>query len=152
MRKLIAITLFLAFTGIVIGQDLPSDVEKVYKGAEKLKNKKEYKLAIVEYKNVLRSVNHVPSMVSIGQISMELMSPPNYRMAYEYYDMAINELSAQIASADKKKVKAELGQQIEQLTPKRNKAKSYVDDFDKANEKKEDGNRLKKEMQEEDED
>ncbi|MFA6404118.1 MAG: hypothetical protein WCX31_21200 [Salinivirgaceae bacterium] len=142
MKKSFILLVVIAFSGITLAQELPSDVDKVYKGAEKLKNKKEYKLAIVEYKEVLRSVNHVPSMVSIGEISMELMSPPNYRMAYEYYDKAIQELGIQILGASKDKEKARLGQQIEELTPKRNRAKSYVDDFDKAKDKKQEGNRL----------
>jgi|GEM_PF-6941665 hypothetical protein len=145
MKKSFILLVVIAFSGITLAQELPSDVEKVYKGAEKLKSKKEYKLAIVEYKEVLRSVNHVPSMVSIGEISMELMSPPNYRMAYEYYDKAIQELGIQISGASKDKDKARLGQQIEELTPKRNRAKSYVDDFDKSKDKKQEGNRLMEE-------
>jgi hypothetical protein len=146
MRKIIMLLIVLSFTGITIAQDLPSDVEKVYNGAEKLKNKKEYKLAITEYKEVLRSVKHVPSMESIGDISMNLMSPPNYRMAYEYYDKAIQELGNQISAASKNREKAKLGEEIERITPKRNKAKSHVDDFDNSKGKKEDGNRLKEEM------
>jgi len=149
MKKTIILLVVIAVSGLTIAQELPSDVEKVYKNAEKLKNKKEYKLAIVEYKEVIRRVNHVPSLVSIGEISMELMSPPNYRMAYEYYDKAIIELSSQMSVASKDKEKAKLGQQIEELTPKRNRAKSYVDDFDKSKEKKQEGNRL---MEDEDED
>jgi tetratricopeptide (TPR) repeat protein len=149
MKKMFMLMLVLAVYGVSMAQELPPDVEKVYKGAEKLKNKEEYKLAITEYKNVLRSVNHVPSMESIAEIAMELMRPPNYRMAYEYYDKAIQELENQQASASKKKEKENINEHIQLLTPKRNKAKSYVDDFEKAKDKKEDGNRLKEDMDDE---
>ncbi|HAN00803.1 MAG TPA: hypothetical protein DCQ26_19585 [Marinilabiliales bacterium] len=142
MKRFLVSIVLLTFIGSVIAQDLPSDVEKVYKGAEKLKSRKEYKSAINAYKEVLRSVSHIPSMESIAEISMELMTPPNYRMAYEYYDKAISELERQLAATTKRKEQTQIGLDIQRLTPKRNKAKSYVDDFDKAKDMKNDGNRL----------
>lgn len=142
MKQIFLTLTLMALIGSIFAQELPSDVEKVYKGAEKLKDRKEYKKAINAYKEVLRSVNHIPSMESIAEISMELMTPPNYRMAYEYYDKAINELEQQLAATSKKKDKAQIGSDIQRLTPKRNRAKSYVEDFDKAKDQKKDGNRL----------
>jgi hypothetical protein len=141
MKKIIFAVLIM--TAIQLqAQQLPKDVEKVYQLAEKQKKHEEYKQAIVTYKEVLRSVEHVASCESIGQIAMELMTPPNYRIAYEFYDRAIKELERQIGATDKKRVKADLAQHIERLIPKRNKAKSYVDDFDKAKDQRQDGNRL----------
>ena len=142
MKKLVILLLNLVFTGFLFAQDLPDDVEKVYKAAERLKSKKELNQAVDAYKEVLRSVNHVPSMVSIGEIEMDMRQPPNYRMAYEYYDKAIKTLESGMASTTKKSEKKYLTEQRDELIPKRNKAKSYVDDFDKAKELKQDGNRL----------
>jgi hypothetical protein len=133
MKKLIYL-LFLMVTVSLQAQELPKDVQKLYETAEKQKRHEEYKQAIITYKEVLRSVEHVPSCESIGQIAMELMNPPNYRIAYEYYNRAIVELERQMAATSKKRVKAELAEYRERLIPKRNKAKSYVDDFDKAKE------------------
>jgi hypothetical protein len=141
MKKIIYIVSLLV-TAALQAQELPKDVQKLYETAEKQKRHEEYKQAIITYKEVLRSVEHVPSCESIGQIAMELMTPPNYRMAYEYYDRAIVELERQIAATDKRRVKADLAEYRERLIPKRNKAKSYVDDFDKAREQRQDGNRL----------
>jgi tetratricopeptide (TPR) repeat protein len=145
MKKLVVLLLNLVFAGFLFAQELPDDVEKVYKSAERFKSKKELNQAVDAYKEVLRSVNHVPSMVSIGEIEMDLRQPPNYRMAYEYYDQAIKTLESGMASATKKSVKKYLTEQRDELIPKRNKAKSYVDDFDKAKELKQDGNRLMEE-------
>lgn len=142
MKKLVILLLNLVFTGFLFAQDLPDDVEKVYKAAERFKSKKELNQAVDAYKEVLRSVNHVPSMVSIGEIEMDMRQPPNYRMAYEYYDQAIKTLESGMASTTKKSEKKYLTEQRDELIPKRNKAKSYVDDFDKAKELKQDGNRL----------
>lgn len=139
-------TLFLLISIMIVGllsaQELPKDVEKIYKSAEHLKKKKQLNQAVNAYKEVLRSIDHVPSMVSIAQIEMEIRTPPNYRTAYEYYDMAITELEIQITTTDKKKAKYKLTQEHERLIPKRKKAKSHIDDFDKAKDLKKDGNRL----------
>jgi len=142
MKKLFFLFLSVFLMVQIQGQDLPKDVEQVYKGAEKLKSHKDYDQAIAAYKEVLRSVEHVPSLESIGQIQMELRSMPNYREAYEYYDRAIKELERQINLTDKRREKAELAEYREKLIPKRNKAKSYVDQFDDAKERRQDGNRL----------
>ena len=142
MKKLLIFFLPVLLMVQAQGQDLPKDVEQVYKGAEKLKNRKDYDQAIAAYKEVLRSVEHIPSLVSIADIQMELRSQPNYREAYEYYDRAIKEIDKEINATDKRKVKAELAEYREKLVPRRNKAKSYVDDFDKAKERRQDGNRL----------
>jgi hypothetical protein len=141
MKRIIFAVLFMAAFSLQ-AQELPKDVQKLFEQAEKQKKHEEYKQAIVTYKEVLRSVEHVASCESIGQIAMELMTPPNYRMAYEFYDRAITELERQMTATDKKRIKAELAEHIERLIPKRNKAKSYVDDFDKAKEQRQDGNRL----------
>jgi hypothetical protein len=81
-------------------------------------------------------------MVSIANIEMNMRKPPNYRAAYEYYNMAIKELESQIATASKNKDKAKFAKQREELIPRRSRAKSFVDDFDKAKELKQGGNRL----------
>jgi len=142
MKKFIIIINLLLFSGFIFAQELPKDVQRVYKGAEHLKSKKRLSEAVAAYKEVLRSVNHVPSMISIADIEMNMRKPPNYRVAYEYYDMAINELNNQISSASKKRVKASLAKQQEQLIPKREKAKSHVSDFDKLREQKKRGQQL----------
>ena len=142
MKKLLILLIGIISVGFLSAQELPKDVEKIYKGAEHLKKKKQLNQAINAYKEVLRSVDHVPSMVSIAQIEMEIRTPPNYRTAYKYYNMAITELERQIATTDKKKDKYKLAQEHERLTPKRKKAKSHVDDFDKAKDLKKDGDRL----------
>ena len=142
MKKLSVLLISIAYAGFVFAQDLPKDVAKVYKGAEHLKSKKELTLAVKAYKEVLRSVNHVPSLISIATIEMEIRTPPNYRVAHEYFNKAIKELESQIATAQKNKVKAKLAKERETLIPKRNKAKSFVDDFDKAKKLKQGGNRL----------
>lgn len=139
--------LIIAFASLFIfaqlgAQDLPKDVEQVYKGAEKLKSKKDYDQAIGAYKEVLRSVKHVPSMISIGDIEMTLKPRPNYRNAAEYYQMAIDELGHQINIAPKKKDKGRLAKLREEVEPKRNKAQSFTKDADKAKDNRERGNRL----------
>jgi len=146
MKKLFMLFISLAVAGFTFAQELPDDVEKVYKAAEHYKSKKELNQAVDAYKEVLRSVNHVPSMVSIANIEMDMRQPPNYRMAYEYYDKAINELESGIASATKNKEKKYLSEQRDELIPKRNKAKSHVDDFDKAKDLK-GGNNLLDEVE-----
>jgi predicted nucleic acid-binding Zn-ribbon protein len=142
MKKLLVIIAVLFSGFLAKSQDLPKDVEKVYKGAEKLKSRKDYQDAVAAYKEVLRSVNHVPSMVSIAEIEMDLKPSPNYTIAYDYLDKAIRELELQISAAKKNKEKAFLGKEIQRLTPKRNKAKSHVDDYNKLRENKQDGKRL----------
>lgn len=142
MKKIIIILAALLTSVCTIGQELPDDVEKVFENAEKLQNKGKWDMAIAEYKQVLRSVAHVPSMKAIGLIQLELRPGPNYREAYEYLDMAINTLQAGKNATDKNKVKKYLQSQIDELVPKRNKAKSYVDQFDNAKGQKNDGRRL----------
>lgn len=142
MKKILILLLSFAFTAVLVAQELPKDVEKVYKKAEKHKSKKELNQAVNAYKEVLRSVAHVPSMISIGEIEMNMRKPANYRMAYEYYDMAIKSLEMGIASTDKKKHKKYLGEMRDEIVPKRNKCKSHVDDFDKSKSLKQKGKRL----------
>ncbi len=142
MKKLFILLISIACTGFIFAQDLPKDVEKVYKGAEHLKKKKKLTEAVAAYKEVVRSVNHVPSLVSIATIEMDMRKPPNYRVAYEYYDKAIRELESQIAAASKNRDKSKFAKEREVLIPKRNKAKSFVDDFDEVKELKQGGNRL----------
>lgn len=142
MKRLFTVIMCVAFVGFVFAQDLPKDVEKVYKTAEKLKSKKELNQAVAAYKDVLRSVDHVPSMISIADIEMNMRKPPNYRMAYDYYNSAINSIEAGIASTDKRKQKKYLTGMRDELVPKRKKAQSYVKDFDKAKDLKKGGNRL----------
>ena len=142
MKVVLLLIMGVMSIGFLSAQDLPKDVEKVYKGAEHLKKKKQYSQAVSAYKEVLRSVDHVPSMASIGEIEMELRSPPNYREAYEYYNKAIIELERQISATEKKKEKYKLAQEYERLVPKRKRAKTFVDDFDKAKNQKHDGDRL----------
>lgn len=141
MRKLLLLLFTVAICGSAYTQQLPKDVQKVYDYAEKLKGKGEYKQAVLKYKEVLRSVNHIPSMISIGDIQMDRLTP-HYREAYEYYEMAINNLNQGIAIADKRSVIKHLTKLRDETIPKRNKAKSFVSDFDKAKEKKHDGHRL----------
>ena len=142
MKKIFILLIGITCATFIFAQDLPKDVAKVYKGAEHLKSKKKLNEAVAAYKEVIRSVNHVPSMVSIANIEMNMRKPPNYRAAYEYYDMAIKELESQIATASKNKDKAKFAKQREGLIPRRNKAKSFVDDFDKAKDLKKGGSRL----------
>ncbi|MDA3890061.1 MAG: hypothetical protein PF517_00195 [Salinivirgaceae bacterium] len=142
MKKLLILLLSFSFASAILAQDLPNDVKKVYKAAERYKSKKQLNQAVDSYKEVIRSVNHVPSMISIAEIEMDMRQPPNYRVAYEYLDMAIKSLEAGIASSDKKKHKKYLGAMRDELVPKRSKAKSYVDDFDKAKGLKQGGKRL----------
>lgn len=142
MKTLLLLLISVMTLGFVNAQDLPKDVAKIYKGAEHLKKKKELNQAVDAYKEVLRNVDHVPSMASIGQIEMEIRTPPNYRVAYKYYNMAITELERQIAITKKDKDKYKLAKERERLIPKRKKAKSHVDDFDKAKQLKQGGNRL----------
>ena len=145
MKTVLLVLISIMSVGLLSAQELPKDVEKIYKGAEHLKKKKQLNEAVNAYKEVLRSVDHVPSMASIAQIEMEIRTPPNYRTAYKYYDMAITELERQITATDKKKEKYKLAQEHERLTPKRKKAKSHVDDFDKAKDLKKGGMRLMEE-------
>jgi len=142
MKKLFIVFLNVVFALVVVAQDLPKDVEKVYKNAERLKSKKELNPAVAAYKEVLRSVDHVPSMISIAEIEMFMRKPANYRMAYEYYDMAIKALDAGIASATKKSHKKYMTEQRDELIPRRKNAKSHVKDFDNAKEQKMGGKRL----------
>jgi hypothetical protein len=142
MKKLIIVINLLILSGFIFAQELPKDVQRVYKGAEHLKSKKKLSEAVAAYKEVLRSVDHVPSMISIADIEMNMRKPPNYSVAYKYYDMAINELDKQIASTSKKRVKASLAKQIDELIPKRKKAKSHVSDFDKLREQKKHGQQM----------
>ncbi len=142
MKKLAVLLISLTFGGLLFAQELPKDVEKVYKEAEHLKSKEKLNEAVAAYKEVLRSVDHVPSMTSIADIEMNMRKPPNYRTAYEYLDKAIKTLESGIAATSKKSQKKYLEKQRDELIPKRNKAKSYVDDFDKAKELKQDGKKL----------
>lgn len=144
MRKLIFLWVALAAGTSIMAQDqeLPKDVEKVFKGAERLKSKGEYNRALEAYNEVLRSVEHVESLVSCGNIEMELKSKPNYRQAYDYYNRAIKEIEHQINIADKRRDKGRWAQLREELIPKRKKANSYVEQFDDAKQRRERGNRL----------
>lgn len=142
MKKFLFVALGLCFSMLAISQELPKDVEKVYKMAEKHKSKNELNQAVNAYKEVIRSVPHVPSMISIGDIEMNMRKPPNYRAAHEYYDMAIRSLEAGIAASDKKKHKKYLGDMRDELVPKRSKCKSYMNDFDKAKQLKQSGKSL----------
>jgi tetratricopeptide (TPR) repeat protein len=142
MKKLIVVCFLLVPMLMLQAQDLPKDVEKVYKGAERLKSRKDYQQAIAAYKEVLRSVNHVPSMVAIAEIEMDLKPQPTYSIAFEYLDKAIRELEMQLSTAKKNKDKAQIAQEIQRLKPKWNKAKSYVEDFDELRDNKEKGQRL----------
>lgn len=137
MKTVIIAILSIFLFSQLNAQELPKDVEKVYKEAEKLKNKKDYDQAISAYKEVLRSVNHVPSMVSIADIEMTLKPRPNYRNAAEYYQAAIDELGHQINIAPKSKDKKRLSEYRSELEPKRNKAQSYTDDADDAKDNRE---------------
>lgn len=144
MKKLLVLSIALFASTVIMAQDqdLPKDVEKVFKGAERLKSKGEYNSALDAYNEVLRSVEHVESLISCGNIEMELKAKPNYREAYGYYDRAIKEIEHQINIASKRKDKGRWALLREELIPKRKKAKSYVDQFDKAKERREKGNRL----------
>jgi tetratricopeptide (TPR) repeat protein len=144
MKKLVIFLMALVAGTVIIAQEqeLPNDVEKVFKGAERLKSKGEYNKALSAYNEVLRSVEHVESLVSCGNIEMELKAKPNYREAFGYYDRAIKEIEHQINIADKRKDKGRWAQLREELVPKRKKAQSYVDQFDDAKEQRERGNRL----------
>jgi len=137
------VILLMAFVSIYVNaQDLPKDVNKIYKAAEHLKSKKRLKEAVEVYKEVLRSNDHIPSMISIADIDMYMYNPPNYREAYKYYDMAINQLNYAISSVDKNSQKKYLTKKRDELIPKRKKAKWYVDNFDKAKEQKHNGEHL----------
>lgn len=142
MKNLIIALIAVFFVSQLNGQELPKDVEQVYKGAERLKSKGDYDKAIGAYKEVIRSVKHVPSMISIGDIEMTLKPRPNYRNAAEYYSMAVEELGNQINIAPKKGQKKKLAELREQTVPKMNKAQSYTDDFDNAKDKRQGGSRL----------
>jgi tetratricopeptide (TPR) repeat protein len=142
MKSTVIILITVFFSSTLFSQELPKDVNKTYKVAEHLKSKKKYKDAIIEYKEVLRSVEHIPSMISIADIDMYKIKPANYREAYKYYDMAISQLNYAISEADKNSQKKYLTNKRDELIPKRKKAKSYVDDFDKAKELKHDGEHL----------
>lgn len=141
MKKLFLLLLMSVFISTAYTQELQKDVQKVYDYAEKLKGKGEYKQAVLKYKEVLRSVSHVPSMISIGDIQMDRLTP-HYREAYEYYDMAINALTQAIPATEKKSAIKYMTKLKDETIPKRNKAKSFVEDFDKAKEQKEGGSRL----------
>ncbi len=143
MKKLLFVV--LACFGMVLaqGQELPKDVAKIFKMAEKLQDKKEYDSAIEAYKEVLRSVpDHVQSMENIGDIESRLRPKPNYRQACESYEKALEALSSQIQSTNKKAVQAVLGQKYKEIEPKKNYACSHVEDFDDAKERRQRGNRL----------
>lgn len=142
MKNLIIALLAIFFVSSIQGQSLPKDVEQVYNAAEKEKGKKNYNKAVELHKNVLRSVNYIPSLVSIGDIEMILKPKPNYREAAEYYSKAVEEIANQINLASKKGHIKKLTQLRDEVTPKRNKAQSYVDDFDKAIDKRSGGSRL----------
>ncbi len=141
MRKiLIVIALFAA--GTVCAQDLSKDVSKELKLAEHHRSKKEANEAIMAYKEVIRSYAHIESMEAIGDINMKERAIPKYTEACEYYQMALDELSKQIAAADKKSDKAKLGKDYQRIEPKRNKACSYVEDYEEMKEEKKAGSRL----------
>jgi tetratricopeptide (TPR) repeat protein len=142
MKSITLFVMAVIFALTALGQELPKDVEKVYDNAEKLKRQEKYDMAIAEYKEVLRSVSHLPSMIAIADIQMVLRANPNYREAYEYYDLAIQNIDAGIAAASKERDKKYLKEMRTDLVPKRNKAKSYVDQFDGAKENKMKGSRL----------
>ena len=72
MKKLLVVCFLLIPMLMLHAQELPKDVEKVYKGAERLKSRKDYQQAIAAYKEVLRSVYHDPSMVAIAELDMDL--------------------------------------------------------------------------------
>lgn len=143
MKKIVVLLISITLCSILFAQTLPKDVQKVYNQAEKYQRKKDFDRAVDAYKEVLRSVpNHYKSMENIGDIEMILRPKPNYRPAHEYYQQALNVLDAGIAQADRKKVKKFLIEERDRIVPKRNKAKSYVKDFNKAKQNREKGNRL----------
>lgn len=142
MRKLLIILIaFIIIQGIK-AQELPDDVQKTINSAEKYTKKGDYDQAIAAYKEVLRSVEHFPSLINAGDIEMKLRAQPNYRAAYDYYTRALSAIDQAIASTDKRSVKKYLSNLELEVIMNQNKAKSHVDDFDKAKELKEGGNRL----------
>ncbi len=141
MKKLVIILLSLFLAGNIYSQDLPKDVQKVFNRAEKLKKKKEYNQAITAYKEVLRSVEHVPSLISAGDIEL-YRAKPQHREAYKYYTRAINALDQGIASSESGSAKKHMAKLKEETIPKLNKAKTYVDQFERGKQQKEGGNRL----------
>jgi len=140
-RLLLILAVFISALGIK-AQQLPDDVQKVFDQAEKFTKKGDYDQAVASYKEVLRSVEHIPSLINAGDIEMKLRPQPNYRAAYDYYTRAIAAIDQGIAGTEKKSVKKYLTNLRTEVIPNQNKAKSYVDDFDKAKELKEGGNRL----------
>jgi tetratricopeptide (TPR) repeat protein len=143
MKNIILILFLSTFIGNSFAQSLPNDVEKIYKAAEKMQSKKEFDKAVDLYKKVLQSVpTHYNSMENIGDIELRLRAKPNYRQAFEYYQKAIDVLNSGISSAEKNKVKKYLTGEKDRITPKFNKAKSHVKDFDKAKDNHEKGKRL----------
>lgn len=144
MKNLGLTLISLLIVMITFGQELPKDVKKVYEQAQKQQKKENYDQAVDLYKEVLRSVNHVPSMEAIGIIELEKRENPRYRIALEYFEMALTTLDQQIAAVDKPKAKKYLKEQKERIIPKRNKAASYVDDFDGVKDKRKDGKDLLK--------
>ncbi|MBI9067466.1 MAG: hypothetical protein JEZ09_09255 [Salinivirgaceae bacterium] len=143
MKKIILVLFITTFIGSAYSQSLPKDVEKVYKAAEKMQSKKEFNKSVELYKEVLQSVpDHYQSLENIGDIEMKLRAKPNYTQAFENYQKALDIVNSALSSAEKRKVKKYLSAEKDRITPKCNKAKSFVKDFDKAKENHEKGKRL----------
>ncbi len=141
MKTLMIIILSLCVSTSIFSQDLPKDVKKVFNSAEKLKKKKEYNKAIAAYKDVLRSVEHVPSLISAGDIEL-YRAKPQHREAYKYYTRAIAALDQGIAISESSSAKQHMSKLKTETIPKQKKAKSYLDQFERGKQQKEGGNRL----------
>lgn len=141
MKKFILIGIaILLFSGLQ-AQDLPKEVQKVFDQAEKYHKKKNYDQALKAYKEVLRSMEHLPSLIAAGDVQF-YRKPAQYRSALEFYTRALAACDAGISATDKKSVKKYLNEKKTEITPRRNKAQSHVDDFEKIRGNKDNGNRL----------
>jgi len=141
MKKSLLILLSIFLLGSLSAQDLPKEVQKVFDKAEKHAKKKEYIEALAAYKEVLRSMEHVPSLIGAGDVQF-YRKPPMYTSATEFYGRAIAALDAGIAGTDKKSVKKVMENKKAEIVPRFNKSKSHAKDFNKSKSLKQDGNRL----------
>lgn len=141
MKKYLLILLSVFVIGTLNAQDLPKEVQKVFEKAEKHAKKKEYSQALAAYKEVLRSGEHLPSLIGAGDLQF-YRKPPQYRSALEFYERALSACDAGIAATNKKSVKKYLKEKKEEITPRKNKAQSHVNDFDKQRGNTNNGKRL----------
>ncbi|RLD58825.1 MAG: hypothetical protein DRJ01_12095 [Bacteroidetes bacterium] len=114
MKKITYLIILITFIftfGIVNSQELKGKDKLIFKKAEKLTHQKKYLTAIHYYEEILKSNEHVETLMNIADIYFISLSQKNYNKALEFYQRA----ESAINSAINKNRKLEKRKKIKEL-------------------------------------